>query len=235
MAYTSAADFQDSYSTLQKTFASGKTKSLAWRKWQLKQVWWMLEDNEERLIKALNKDLNRHDFESTLLDVTGLKRDVLDHITHLEEWTADEKIAGAGVIFGFLGGARLRKEPLGIALVIGAWNVPFSLLLQPTIAAIAAGCAVLLKPSEFAENTQALLVEIIPKYMDPQGVRLVTAGPAEMGKILEHKFDHIFYTGSSNVARIVCAAAAKHLTPVVLECGGQDPAIVLKSADVSMS
>jgi aldehyde dehydrogenase (NAD+) len=109
------------------------------------------------------------------------------------------------------------------------------LLLQPMVAAIAAGCAIILKPSEVAAASQDLLMEIVPKYLDSRAIRCITAGPKEMGYILEHRFDHIFYTGSSAVAKFIHAAAAKHLTPVTLELGGQGPAIVSKNANIDLA
>ncbi|KAE9381903.1 aldehyde dehydrogenase [Stipitochalara longipes BDJ] len=232
--YTSKVEFEDAYSTLFSTFATGKTKDLKWRKWQLKQVWWMITENENDIVAALNRDLNRHAFETHGSDLRGLKEDTIEHISHLEEWTADS-IPDAGFIFGTLGKARIRKEPLGVALIIGAWNFPFLLLLQPMIAAIAAGCCVMLKPSELAEASQELLTSLILRYLDNSAIRLVTGGPAETGWILEHRFNHIFFTGSAKVARFVTAAAAKHLTPTVLELGGQGPAIVTASADVNLA
>lgn len=194
----------------------------------------MITENEDKLLKALNADLNRHDFESHASDLLGMKKDILDHITHLEEWAADS-IPDAGFIFGTLGKARIRKEPLGVALIIGAWNFPFILLLQPMLGAIAAGCCIVLKPSELAVASQALLAELIPKYLDNSAIRLITGGPQETSRILEHRFNHIFFTGSSKVARFITAAAAKHLTPTVLELGGQGPAIVTKSANVDLA
>jgi len=234
-AYTSAEEFEKIYSTLFETFKTGKTKDLRWRKWQLKQLWWMLEDNEKRILAALEKDLGRHTFESYFADIVGCKSDVLEHIKHLEEWAADEPISGAGFIFGTLGKAKIRKEPLGVALIIGAWNFPFLLLIQPVIAAVTAGCCVLMKPSELSMASQELLVELVPKYLDTSAINIVTGGPQETGAILEHKFNHIFFTGSSKIARHITAAAAKHLTPTVLELGGQGPAIVTKTANVDLA
>jgi aldehyde dehydrogenase (NAD+) len=234
MSFTLPSDFHDSYKTVFKTFASGKTKSLQWRKWQLKQTWWMLQDNHDAIVKALQKDLNRHPFESTMTDIKALSDDTLLSIQNLEKWTADE-IPDAGFVFGTLGKARIRKEPLGVSLIIGAWNFPVSIMLQPMVAAITAGCCMILKPSELAPAVQQLLVEIVPKYLDNEAIRVVTGGPLEMGHILSHKFNHIFYTGSSKVAKIIAVAAAKHLTPVTLELGGQGPAVVSKSADVDLS
>jgi aldehyde dehydrogenase (NAD+) len=232
--FTTLEQFEEAYSTLFSTFATGLTRSLAWRKWQLKNCWWMIEENEAEILAALKADLNRHDFESHASDIFGMKSDILEHIEHLEEWAADD-IPKAGFIFGTLGKARVRKEPLGVALVIGAWNFPFLLLLQPLFAAITAGCCVMLKPSEISVASQDLLHKLIPKYLDGSAIRLVTGGPAETSYILEHKFNHIFFTGSGKVARFVTAAAAKHLTPCVLELGGQGPAIVTATADIDLA
>ena len=229
--YTGPEQVSTAYLTLQRSFKSGKTKSIAWRKWQLKQVWWMVADNEEAIVRALHSDLHRHDLESYSLDIRGLKSDILDHINNLETWTADE-IPDAGFLFGTLCGARIRKEPLGVALILGTWNFPFYVTLAPMIAAIAAGCAVLIKPSEITIASQDLMAEILPKYLDQEGVQIVTGGPNETGLILGRRFDSIFYTGSPKIAKIVSAAAAKHLTPTVLELGGQAPCIVTQSADI---
>ena len=229
--YTSAEEAATAYSLLQQTFKSGKTKSIAWRKWQLKQVWWMVADNEEAIARVLHSDLNRHDFESYYMDIGGVKRDILYHIKSLETWTADE-IPDAGFLFGTLCGARIRKEPLGVALILGTWNAPFVLLLAPMLAAIAAGCAVMAKPSEISTASQDLMANILPRYLDQEAIQILTGGPKETGLILELRFDMIFYTGSAKVAKLVSAAAAKHLTPTVLELGGQAPCIVTRTADV---
>ncbi len=191
----------------------------------------MVADNEEAIIRALRSDLNRHDLESYYLDIGGVKSDVLHHIKNLETWTADE-VPDAGFLFGTLCGARIRKEPLGVALILGTWNAPFVVTLAPMLAAIAAGCAVLVKPSEITLASQNLMAEILHKYLDPEAIQIATGGPKETGLILERRFDAIFYTGSPMIAKSVSAAAAKHLTPTVLELGGQAPCIVTRSADI---
>ncbi|KAH7177023.1 aldehyde dehydrogenase 3H1 [Dactylonectria macrodidyma] len=231
---TPQREIDDAYATLFSTFASGRTKDLAWRRWQLKQLWWMIEDNEDQIVEALHKDLNRHIFESTATDVYGIKTDILDFLKHMDEWTSTTKI-DAGIIFKHFGGARLRKDPLGVALIIGAWNFPFVLMLQPVIAAVASGCCVMMKPSELAVHSERLLYELVPKYLDPLAIRVACGGPSETTYILEKRFNHIFFTGSSKIARFVAAAAAKHLTPTVLELGGQGPCIVTKTADIELA
>ncbi|KAL4791434.1 Aldehyde/histidinol dehydrogenase [Aspergillus venezuelensis] len=229
-SYTSDADVEATYTTLRATFKSGRTKEIAWRKWQLKQIWWMVDDNETLIHDALMKDMNRHPFETTFTEIANVKTDILDHLKNIDKWTADQTPA-AGMM-RFMLRPTVRPEPLGVALIIGPWNFPFSLLVQPLIAAVTAGCAVLLKPSEVTSHVQGLFVDLVPRYLDSEAVRVVTGGAAETGKLLTRKFDHIFFTGSVPVARHIAAAAAKHLTPTVLELGGQCPAIVTSSADV---
>ncbi|KAI8671955.1 Aldehyde dehydrogenase [Fusarium sp. Ph1] len=233
--YASLQECKSAHAQLTDTFSTGKTKSLRWRKWQLKQFWWMLEDNQRAITDALAADLRRHEMESLTSDLLGLKTDILEHLEHLEEWVADEPVESAGFIMGRLGKARVRKEPLGVVLVIGAWNFPFLLTLQPVIAAIAAGCCVLIKPSELSVASQDLMADLVSQYLDPETIRLVTGGPQETTGLLELNFNHIFFTGSGKVARYVSAAAAKHLTPTVLELGGQGPAIVTSKADVELA
>ncbi|TLD31406.1 hypothetical protein PspLS_01746 [Pyricularia sp. CBS 133598] len=233
--YTSAETFREVHETLNATFASGKTKSIEWRKWQLKQLWWLVHDNEQAILEALNKDLGRHEMETRTADLAGLQGDIIEHIQHVEEWAATEPIEGAGVLFGTLGGAHIRKEPLGVAFVIGAWNFPVLLTLQPVIAAVAAGCCVIIKPSELASASEKVIVELVNRYLDGSAIRAVTGGPKETSEFLTYRFDHIFFTGSTKIAKFVAAAAAKHLTPTVLELGGQCPAIITKTADVDLA
>lgn len=191
----------------------------------------MVADNEEAIVRVLHSDFKKHDLESYWTDIGTVKREILNHIKHLETWTADE-IPDAGFLFGTICRARIRKEPLGVALILGTWNFPFMVTLSPMVAAIAAGCAVLVKPSEITVASQDLMAEILPKYLDQEAIRVVTGGPKETGLILERRFDSIFYTGSQKIAKVVSTAAAKHLTPTVLELGGQAPCIVTPSADI---
>ena len=232
--YTTPEQLAAAHSTLVETFKTGKTKSIAWRKLQLKQIWWMISDNEKQFVATLHADLNRHEFESYYADIGTTKQEVLFHINNFESWIVDQ-IPNAGFLFGTLGKARIRQEPLGVSLIVAPWNLPVYLAIVPVLAAISAGCCVMLKPSEVASATQDLLAEIIPKYLDNDAVQVVTGGVKETTAVLERKFDHIFYTGSANVGRIIQQAAAKTLTPTVLELGGQSPAIVTASADLDVT
>ncbi|PKS08529.1 hypothetical protein jhhlp_004914 [Lomentospora prolificans] len=233
MPFSTAADFDQALAAVRNGFASGKTKDKKWRKRQLQKLWWMVEDNKGLILEALKKDLNKHPMECNA-EFGAIQNEILDTIKNLDSWTADERPARSDFL-NFVGGTRIRKEPLGVSLIIGAWNFPWVLLLQPVVAGIAAGCALILKPSDLALASQDLMMQLIPKYLDQDAIRCITAGPKEMGYILEHRFDHIFYTGSPGVAKIVSAAAAKHLTPVCLELGGQGPAIICPSADIKLA
>ncbi|OJJ35851.1 hypothetical protein ASPWEDRAFT_51795 [Aspergillus wentii DTO 134E9] len=234
-SFTSPDEFEKAYSTLHATFATGITKSIQWRKWQLKQLWWMIDDNEDAFCDALHQDLHRHSFESRAVEIPSVKSGIIEMLDNLEKWAKGEAPPDPGFFFGTIGKAWIRKEPLGVALIIGAWNFPVATIFPPAVAAIAAGNCLMLKPSELSGATQNLLAELVPKYLDTSAITVVTGGPSETGFILEHKFNHIFYTGGSKVGRIIAGAAAKHLTPVVLELGGQAPAIVTKSADIDLT
>jgi aldehyde dehydrogenase (NAD+) len=135
-------------------------------------------------------------------------------------------------VVGQPGKSWIQPEPLGVVLVIGAWNYPVQLTLSGMAAAIAAGNCVVIKPSELAPATSALLADQVPKYLDPECVKIVEGGVAETTALLDLPFDHILYTGGGIVGRIVMAAAAKHLTPVTLELGGKSPCVVLPDANL---
>lgn len=194
-SYTSAADFKSAYETLNATYATHKTKDIRWRKWQLKQLWWMLVDNQDAWCEAFATDLGRTPAETRQYDIGGVKKDIKDCIDNVDTWAKGSAPEGAGILFGRFGKAWLRKEPLGVCLVIGAWNFPLVTLLGPVCPAIAAGNCVVLKPSELAGSVANLLVELVPKYMDQSAIRVVTGAAQETGLMLEQKWNHIFYTG----------------------------------------
>ncbi|XP_060703709.1 aldehyde dehydrogenase family 3 member A2-like isoform X2 [Hemiscyllium ocellatum] len=129
----------------------------------------------------------------------------------------------------------IHREPLGVVLIIGAWNYPLALIVQPLIGAIAAGNAAVLKPSEVSENTARLLGELLPQYLDKDLYPVINGGVAETTELLKQQFDHILYTGSTNVGRIVMEAAAKHLTPVTLELGGKSPCYIDADCDLDVA
>lgn len=217
-----------------QTFRSNRTKSIDWRIKQLRKTWWMLQDNLERMVQALNADLNKHRQETLPVDVVGVQSVCLEALANVKSWAKDEKPRRTDP-FNLVGGGRIRKEPKGVALIISAWNYPFMELFEPMISAISAGCAIILKPSELAPASERLIAEMVPKYLDQDAIRVITAGPKDMNYVLEKKWDHIFFTGSTAIGKIVYAKAAANLTTVTLELGGRGPAIVTPSADVDLA
>ncbi|EPY76010.1 fatty aldehyde dehydrogenase [Camelus ferus] len=131
--------------------------------------------------------------------------------------------------------AYIQPEPLGVVLIIGAWNYPFILTIQPLIGAIAAGNAVIVKPSEISENTATTLAKLLPQYLDQDLYAVINGGVEETTELLKHRFDHILYTGNATVGKIVMEAAAKHLTPVTLELGGKSPCYVDRDCDLDVA
>ncbi|CAK9164539.1 unnamed protein product, partial [Ilex paraguariensis] len=151
-------------------------------------------------------------------------------LQELKHWMTPQKVKTP--ITTFPSSAEIVSEPLGVVLVISAWNYPFLLSLEPVIGAITAGNAVVLKPSEVAPATSSLLAKFLGEYMDSSAVKVVEGAVPETSVLLEQKWDKIFYTGNGRVGRIVAAAAAKHLTPLVLELGGKSPVVV--DSDVNL-
>jgi aldehyde dehydrogenase (NAD+) len=209
---------------LRTTFDSGKTRSYEWRVSQLKALLELTEQKEQEIVKALYSDLSKSEAESYIQEISMLKNSCKNAIKELKHWMAPEKVKTS--LTTFPSSAEIVYEPLGVVLVISAWNYPFLLSLDPVIGAIAAGNVVVLKPSEIAPATSSLLAKLLGEYMDNSSIRVVEGAVDETSALLQQKWDKIFYTGNGKVARIVMAAAAKNLTPVVLELGGKSPVIV---------
>ncbi|MGE0707463.1 MAG: aldehyde dehydrogenase family protein [Planctomycetota bacterium] len=215
---------------LRQTFRAGRTRPLAWRREQLRAIERMVTDHEERLFEALRADLGKPAAEAYGGEVGFIREEVHFTLKHLRRWTRPERVKTP--LVNAIGKSEVVREPLGVVLIIGPWNYPVQLVLAPLIGAIAAGNCAVLKPSELAPHSSALLGELVPQYLDPAAVRVVEGGVPETTALLEQRFDLIFFTGSTRVGKVVMAAAAKHLTPVVLELGGKSPCIV--SADVNV-
>ncbi|KAF8023658.1 hypothetical protein BT93_F0989 [Corymbia citriodora subsp. variegata] len=209
---------------LRGAFASGTTRSYQWRESQLRGLLRMTDDHEQDIAAALRSDLGKPELESILYEVAMLRNSCKLALKELHHWMMPEKVKTS--LTTFPSSAEIVSEPLGVVLIISAWNYPYLLSLDPVVGAIAAGNAVVLKPSEIAPATSALLAKLLGEYMDNSSIRVVEGAVAETTALLEQKWDKIFYTGNGKVGRIVMAAAAKHLTPVVLELGGKSPVVV---------
>ncbi|MFH7026904.1 MAG: aldehyde dehydrogenase [Heteroscytonema crispum UTEX LB 1556] len=204
-------------------FTTGKTKNVTFRIQQLKTLKQAVLGHQEAILEALKADLHKPEFEAYATEIGAIKE--IDYvIKHINTWAKPQKVA---VPFEQIPAkARIYPEPLGVVLIIGAWNYPFQLIISPLVGAIAAGNCAILKPSELAPNTSRVLAEMIAKYFDPAYIAVVEGGVETSQKLLAEKFDHIFFTGGTAVGKIVMEAAAKHLTPVTLELGGKSPCIV---------
>ncbi|KAL5704412.1 aldehyde dehydrogenase (NAD(+)) [Ranunculus cassubicifolius] len=218
---------------LRESFASGKTKSYEWRVSQLNNILRLVEDKEKEIIEALNKDLAKPQLESFVAEISMTKNSVKGALKELKYWMKPEKVKTK--ITTFPSSAEIVAEPLGVVLIISAWNYPILLALDPVIGAIAAGNAVVLKPSEVAPASSSLLARFVADYLDTSSVKVVEGAVSETTALLEQKWDKIFYTGNGRVGRIVMAAAAKHLTPVVLELGGKSPCVVDSNVNLTVA
>lgn len=215
------------------TYASGRTRPLAWRQQQLAALGRMLEECEDQLVAALRVDLGRAPFEAWGADLRATAREVEDLQRHLADWMKPER-RKVPLLFR-PGRAQIVREPVGVVLVIAPWNYPVQLLVAPLAAALAAGNAVVCKPSEVSGATSAALARMLPEYLDTDAVAVVEGGVPETTALLDQRWDHILYTGNGTVGRIVATAAARHLTPVTLELGGKSPAIVTADANLKLA
>ncbi|MGQ4649925.1 aldehyde dehydrogenase family protein [Lyngbya aestuarii] len=210
-------------------FSTGKTKDVAFRIEQLQLLKKVVVQNQAAILKALQADLGKPELESYATEI-GVVMEINHALKHIKSWVKPQK-ASIG-IEQFPAAARIYPEPLGVVLIISPWNYPFQLAISPLVGAIAAGNCAVMKPSEISSHTSRIIADIIATNFDPAYVTVVEGGAETSQQLLEQKFDHIFFTGGTEIGKIVMAAAAKHLTPVTLELGGKSPCII--DADVSL-
>ena len=227
------ASFEELLAGLRATFRSGRTRPIDWRRHQLKAIVRMLDENEDAFVDALAEDLGRPRLEGYAADIGTTKAEIKYLIKHVASWAKPQRVMPS--ITAMPARGRIIADPLGVALVIAPWNYPVQLLLNPIAAALAAGNCVVAKPSELSPACSAVLARLVPKYLDNEAVVLIEGGVEETTALLELEYDHIFFTGSTNVGRVVMQAAAKHLTPVTLELGGKSPTIVAADADLDVA
>jgi len=216
---------------LRSAFEQGVTKPLAWRLDQLRALRRMLTDRSAEFEDALLADLAKSPTESQIAEL-GFVVGEIDHtLKHLRRWLRPRRVSVPGALLPARASTML--EPVGVVLVIAPWNYPVQLLLAPLVGALAAGNAVVLKPSELAPATSAAMARLIPLYLDPRAVAVVGGGVEDTTDLLAQRWDHIFYTGNGRVGRIVAAAAVENLTPVTLELGGKSPVYVDATVDIA--
>ncbi|HKL50044.1 MAG TPA: aldehyde dehydrogenase family protein [Wenzhouxiangellaceae bacterium] len=223
-------EYRELVARLRATFDSGRTRPLKWRRAQLDAMKRMLEENEQTIHEALHNDLAKPGQEVVLGETSLIFSEIRHARSRIERWSRRRPVPTPPVAQP--GRSFIQPEPLGVALIIGAWNYPVQLVLAPLIPAIAAGNCAVLKPSEVTPNASRVLAELVPKYLDRDAYAVVEGAVPETTALLEQKWDHIFYTGGAAVGKIVMKAAAEHLTPVTLELGGKSPAIIDVGADL---
>jgi len=218
---------------LRSVFAEGFTAELRWRTEQLRGLQRLLVEQEDAIVEALASDLGRPPPEAWLGDIASTQAEVAYALKHLKKWMRRRR---ASVPLTQLPArAWVQYEPLGVVLVIGPWNYPVYLSLGPLVAALAAGNCAVVKPSELAPATSALLARLLPRYLDPRAVRVVEGDATTTQELLAQGFDHAFFTGGTEIGRKIMAAAAPTLTPVTLELGGKGPVIVAADADLDVA
>ncbi|PIL27803.1 hypothetical protein GSI_10957 [Ganoderma sinense ZZ0214-1] len=225
LTLSTTQEIDEVYARLSKTFESGVTRPLAYRRTQLLQLARMLQDNHTSFEDALLADLNKPRMETTVAEVAHLVTSALNAAENLEEWAAPTPCP-TKEMWRSAWGATLHKEPKGVALIISPWNYPLVLTVNPLIGAIAAGCPVVLKPSELVPTFCELVSRLVSQYLDPAAYAVVKGAVPETTHALALRWAHIFYTGNSRVGRIVATAAGRHLTPVTLELGGKSPVVL---------
>lgn len=226
--------FQSILDVQRAHFFTDATKSYEWRIDQLDRMERMLADNRDALCAALYADFGKPPFEQ-LFEITVPTGVIRYYRDNLKALMAPEPVKIPDGLEATDNRGVIYKEPYGVTLVIGPFNAPILLLLDPAIAALAAGNTVILKPANTTPKTAALLSDLIPRHFAPENVAIVTGGREEISALLELPFDFIFFTGSSAVGKVVMRAAAEHLTPVLLELGGQNPTIVDATANLDIA
>ena len=218
---------------VRSVFNTGRTRSVQWREEQLRAIERMCEEREGEISDALTQDLGRSTFEAWLGDIASTKAEAVFARKNFRKWMKPRRQSLP--LAQMPGRAWVQYDPLGVVLVIGPWNYPFFLCMSPVVAAIAAGNAVVVKPSELAPATSALMARLIPLYLDKEAVRVVEGAADVTQDLMSQGFDHALFTGGTEIGRKIMAAAAPTLTPVTLELGGKSPVLVLADADLDVT
>ena len=214
-------------------FNSNTTKEVNFRIETLKKLKHLLKENEDKLYTAIYSDFKKSEFETYLTEISLIYNEINDSINNLKKWSKRKRVRTN--LANFPAKSYIIPEPLGTILVISAWNYPILIALTPVISAIAAGNTVVLKPSEISNNTSKILSQLINSNFDINHLTVIEGGVETTTELLKQKWDKIFFTGSTNVGKIIYKAAAENLTPVTLELGGKSPTFVLKDCDIKLT
>lgn len=221
---------QDIISKQRTFYNSNQTKNVTYRIKQLEKLGEAIRQNETDIIHALKMDLGKSDFEAYSSEVGFILKSIDYFVNNLEKWAKVEKVRTP--FFMPLSKSSIHYEPRGVVLIIGPFNYPFQLVIEPLIGAIAAGNTCVLKPSEKTPHTTEVIQDIMKEVFEPGYVDVVSGGKEVVTELIHSEFNYIFFTGSTKVGKVVMEAAAKRLIPVTLELGGKSPTIVHEDADI---
>ncbi|MFD3257133.1 aldehyde dehydrogenase [Paenibacillus lentus] len=211
-------------------FHNGNTRSIPFRLEQLKKLSDAIRRHEQKLLSALYKDLRKNEFEAYTTEIGYTLNSIRHSMKHLRQWAKPQKVRTPMYHVGSK--SYMYKEPYGTVLIVGPFNYPFQLLIEPLIGAIAAGNCAILKPSENTPTVAAAVKQLIQETFDDSYIRVIEGERETTSALVNAPFDYIFFTGSVPVGRIVMEAAAQNLVPVTLELGGKSPVIVDRTADI---
>ncbi len=211
-------------------FATGVTRSPQYRRNMLIKLSEVIRNHEQEIVAALYSDFKKPEFETATSELSVVYFDLKVAIKNVKKWSRKRRVMTP--LFSQPGRSFILPEPKGRALIIAPWNYPFQLVMGPLVSAIAAGCCVVAKPSEFAPATGAIIEKILSAVFPRDYVAVVHGGVPETTALMTHEWGHVFFTGSTVVGKIIMGAAAKTLSPVTLELGGKNPAIIDDSASV---
>lgn len=211
-------------------YAEGHTRELAFRKKYLRRLLEAVKAREAETAEALYADLHKSREEAYISETAIVLAEIRDQLRHLERRARSRRVPTPPFLFP--SASRIIREPKGVVLVMAPWNYPFQLALDPLAGAIAAGNCVVLKPSATSAHTRRLLADIVGEVFPPEYVWVFEGDHAATDRLLDCRFDHIFFTGGATFGRTVMEKAAAHLTPVTLELGGKSPCIVDRTADL---
>ena len=221
------------YEKQKKFFNSGTSKSIKYRINSLKKLKKNISLNENEIINALKSDLGKSETETFFSEIALIYIEINLALKNVKRWSKKRKVSSS--LINFLSSDYIIPEPYGVTLNISPWNYPFQLSISPLIGAVAAGNTVILKPSEFSSKTSEIIKKIIEITFEKGHVDVILGGPEIGSKLLDLNWDYIFFTGSTNIGKIVAQKAAINLTPTTLELGGKNPCIVDETANLKVA
>jgi aldehyde dehydrogenase (NAD+) len=216
-----------------KYFRSNATRDMAFRISQLELLRRVLQENEDRLYRAIYADLKKSPFNTMVTELSLIYGEIGQALRSLPAWSRKQRVRNNMV--NFPGRSYLLREPYGVTYIAGAWNYPYQLTLLPLVSSLAAGNTAVVKPSEVAPESSHAMAGLLNKHFPAEYVYVIEGGAETAQEILRERFDKIFFTGATTIGKSVYKAAARHLTPVTLELGGKNPAIVLPDADIPVA